>query len=80
MTLRKAYYYLFYKFYKLFETSPAKWASEWKASLCITVLIAFLIITFGGYYAIGTKRDAFPGNPLPIAITIIAVVYVSAPL
>ena len=75
MTLKKAYCYLFYQFYRAFETSPVKRASEWKASLCITVLIGFLVLAFGGYYTICTKRNIFPGNPLPIAIAIIAVVY-----
>ncbi len=75
MTLKKAYCYLFYKFYKLFETSPFKWSSEWKTSFCISILEAMLVMTFDGYYTIVTKKEVFSGNPLPMAIVLIAVVY-----
>ena len=39
----KAYYYLFYKLYKLWETAPAKFWSDWKACISLTALEIWLL-------------------------------------
>lgn len=39
----KAYYYLFYKIYKFYEKAPARFWSDWKASISITALEIWLL-------------------------------------
>ena len=48
--MKRAYYYLFYKFYKLAESSPSRWLSDWKAGVCIIALELFLISSIANYF------------------------------
>jgi hypothetical protein len=56
VSIRKAYYYLFYKLYKFSEASPSRWLSDWKAELSIDVLIFFCLFSFFIYYKIFCNR------------------------
>lgn len=56
MTIKKAYYFSFYKLYKSFEASPSKFWSEWKASLLMDILVGCIVITTGLIYSIVTKK------------------------
>lgn len=55
MKIRRAYYYLFYRLYKLSESAPSKWWSDWKAALAIVALEVWLFLSLGVYYAVYTK-------------------------
>lgn len=53
----KAYYYLFYKLYKVWDTiSVPKFMSDWKAELSIDILEIFLGLSGIVYYTIATKK------------------------
>lgn len=54
--IKKAYHYLFYKFYKWYEDAPFVWWSEWKASLSIDLVLYFIIISIFLYYKIFFNR------------------------
>lgn len=57
--IARAYFGWFWCFYTLFERAPSRWASAWKAGLCITVLEAWMAFALGiGYLAV-TKAE-FP--------------------
>ena len=71
MTLRKAYYYFFYKFYRFSEAAPSRWWSEWKASFSMDALIVFVLLIAGGYYSITTKRDMLLGGSPKVIIWIV---------
>lgn len=55
MTIKKAYQYLYYKFYKHFEKGVV-WMTEWKASLAMDVLICFIIASAITYYKVFLNR------------------------
>lgn len=48
----KLYYYLFYKLYKFWETAPARFWSEWKASLSIVILQIWFVASLFVYYKV----------------------------
>jgi hypothetical protein len=50
--MKQAYYYLFYKFYRMSEAAPSRWWSEWKASLALDALIGFFIFSLLIYYKV----------------------------
>jgi hypothetical protein len=52
----KAYYYLFYKLYKWYESGPSIWWSDGKAVLSIDVLCVFIGISIMTYYTIFIDR------------------------
>lgn len=54
--IKRAYYYLFYKFYKMSEAAPSRWMSDWKAGLVIIVLELFLIASIANYYTVFIDR------------------------
>ena len=47
-----AYYYMFYKFYKMGEAAPSRWMSDWKAGLLIIVLEFWFTTSFLNYYKV----------------------------
>lgn len=59
MSIKKAYYYLFYKLYKFSEAAPSKWLSDWKAELCIDVLEIFIVASFIYYFDISLGNGNF---------------------
>ena len=50
MSLKKGYYYLFYKFYNLAENSPAILPSDFIAACIISWLEIIFLVTFKFYY------------------------------
>lgn len=50
--IKRAYYYLFYKFYRMSEAAPSRWWSEWKASLALDMVIFFFVFSLLIYYAV----------------------------
>lgn len=57
MNIKKAYYYLFYKFYKMSEAAPSRWMSDWKAGICIIALEIWLLMSVGIYFSVFTKQS-----------------------
>lgn len=74
-TIKKRYYYLFYKFYKFAEAAPSKWLSDWKASLCLDILILFIFSSLLNYYKaiIDQASRIGEGNLLLVVIIIISI-------
>ncbi|GAB3909957.1 hypothetical protein [Mucilaginibacter boryungensis] len=56
MTLKKAYYYLFYTFWRFFESNPLKWGTVWKAGASISVLETIFVCSILNYYNIFIDR------------------------
>ena len=56
MKLKKLYYYLYYKLYKLSEAAPSRWLSDWKAELAIDILEGFFIFSLLTYYTVFVNR------------------------
>lgn len=50
MTIKKAYYYLFYKLYKFGESSPSSFPSNFTATFAIAVFEVLFLITLKFYY------------------------------
>lgn len=50
--MKRAYYYLFYKLFKMSEAAPSRWWSEWKASLALDVVIGFFLFSLLIYYKV----------------------------
>lgn len=54
--LKRAYYYLFYSFYRFWEkASYPKFLSDMKAGICIMALEIWFLLSLGVYYTIITK-------------------------
>ncbi len=75
--IRKAYHYLFYKFYKFSEAAPSKWLSDWKAELVIDVLWVFIALSILSYYTIFTKQVVNSGDDK--FVVILGVIFISLP-
>jgi len=50
MSIKKAYYYLFYKFYKFGEWTPSSFPSDWTAGFSISILETALVFSLKFYY------------------------------
>lgn len=72
--LKRAYYYLFYKFYKISEAAPSRWLSEWKASLAIDVLVLFILFSGVNYYNVFIDKTLAFDNKLLFAFLYIALI------
>ncbi|MBO9675177.1 MAG: hypothetical protein J7577_17150 [Sphingobacteriaceae bacterium] len=75
MTIKKSYYYLFYKLYKFWQvvSTPKIW-SDWKAELCIDALILLLGASILVYYKVFVNRYFhFGDSNLPVIITCISI-------
>lgn len=57
-TMKRAYYYLFYKLYKWYEKGPSVWWSDWKAGISIIALEIWLVASLFIYYKIFFNRYA----------------------
>ncbi len=68
--LIRAYYYLFYKFYKMSEAAPSRWLSDWKAGVVILVLELWFIYSMFNYYSVLIDKYF---EPTKIVYIIIAV-------
>jgi hypothetical protein len=49
MTIKKAYYYFFYKFYKFGEASPSIFPSDFTAAFAISILEVLFLASFKFY-------------------------------
>ncbi len=56
MNIKKAYYYFFYKLYKVAMTGAIKSLSNWYALLAIMVLDSWFILSLYNYYTIFFNR------------------------
>ncbi len=54
--MKRAYYYLFYKFYRMSEAAPSRWLSDWKAGIAIIVLEIWICVSLISYFSVITKR------------------------
>lgn len=70
MSIKKAYYYLYYKLYNFFEKGPTVWFSDLKAIAVIGVLIVFVIVTLAGYIEMATKASLIGSLPTVVVIGI----------
>lgn len=68
--MKRAYYYLFYKFYKMSEAAPSRWWSEWKASLAIDVLAGLFIYSLLVYYKVFINRNTHIGGKIETIMAI----------
>ena len=74
MTIKKIYYYLFYKLYKFFEWAPSRWLSDWKATVALMALEVLFLMSLMVYYKVFTKKDLFSDKSLTIVgITVIII-------
>lgn len=60
------YRYLFYRLYRFSEAAPSRWWSEWKASVLLSVMESFTVITMVGVLQILTGRRLVPQDPLNV--------------
>lgn len=69
--IKKSYYYFFYKIYHSIEytseLSGGKFLTFYKASLVMLALEAWILISFGAYYAVYTKTFIELSITMPIA-------------
>lgn len=74
--IKRAYYYLFYTFYKWYQRGPSVWMSDWKAVLSIEVLgivigasmVIYYMIFVDRYFRIGNEFSLIPGYLLVVAV------------
>lgn len=57
--IKKGYFYFFYRLYIFFDASALKWWSDWKASVSITMLEIYFLITIQGIISIILNVDLF---------------------
>lgn len=54
--LKRAYFYLFYTFYKWYESSYFVWASDWKAGISVMLIEVWLVLSIVIYYNVLIDR------------------------
>jgi hypothetical protein len=74
MSLRKAYYYLYYKLYKFAISVSDDAINEWTPLVTILVLEVLLIAEFFIWYSVATKKIFVVTNPLTSFLPIVAVI------
>ncbi|KIA92748.1 hypothetical protein OC25_15240 [Pedobacter kyungheensis] len=78
MKIKKAYYYLFYKFYKFGEWSPSVLPSDFTATFAIACLEILLLISLKFYYIeFFDRNDTFVFSSLQTLIPLSGVVIVN---
>jgi len=75
MIMKKAYYYLFYKFYKFGEWSPSIFPSDFTATVAIGILEVVFIVSLKFYYIeyIDPKNELTPLQMILAGIVIILI-------
>jgi len=73
--LKRYYYYLFYKFYKMSEAAPSRWLSDWKAGIVIVVLEIWLFMGVVTYYNIFVDRCFHLEKNYATVTTLIIVIF-----
>jgi len=69
--MKRAYYYLYYKFFKMSEAAPSRWLSDWKAGVIIIFLELLLVFSLINYYNIFFDRYFNLTNVYVVSIAII---------
>lgn len=67
-TLKNAYDYLFYTFYRFWESAPSKWWSDWKAVVTICVLTGYGLFSVLGLITYYIKVDIIASNMIAFII------------
>ncbi len=75
MSIKKAYFYLFYKFYKFGERSPSVFPSDWTAATSIAILEVLFIVSLKFYYIeyIDPKNELTPLQMILAGIVIVLI-------
>lgn len=76
MSIKRMYYYLFYKLYKHYENSPQPWLSNWKAGASIGVLEIWLLLSIGNYFLITTDKTIHLNLLQPVVIVPVTIVFI----
>ncbi|WP_454046225.1 hypothetical protein [Chryseobacterium sp. Marseille-Q8038] len=76
MSIKKMYYYLFYKLYKHYENSSEPWLSNWKAGVSIGILEIWLLLSIGNYFLITTNKTVHLNLLQPIVIIPVTIVFI----
>jgi len=74
MSIKKTYYYLYYKLYNFAVSISDDAINEWKPLVTILVLQVLLIAEIFIWYSIATKKILTIANPLTILLPIIAAI------
>jgi hypothetical protein len=74
MSLRKAYYYLYYKLYKLAVSVSDDALNEWKPLVTILILEVLFIAEIFVWYSVATKKIFVVNNPLASFLPMVAVI------
>lgn len=78
MNIKKAYYYLFYKFYKFGEASPSTYPSDFTATFAIVCLELIFLISVKFYYSeFFDPNDDFTFVSFQTLIPFIAVILIN---
>lgn len=74
MSIKKTYYYLYYKLYNFAVSISDDAINEWKPLVTILVLQVLLIAEIFIWYSIATKKILTIANPLTILLPIVAAI------
>ena len=75
MSIKKAYFYLFYKFYKFGERSPSVFPSDFTATVAIGILEMLFIASLKFYYIeyVDPKNELTPLQVIVVGIVVFLV-------
>lgn len=74
MTIKKAYYYLYYKLYRFAVSISDDAINEWKPLVTILILEVFLIAEIFIWYSVATKKIFVVSNPLTSFLPVVAII------
>lgn len=74
MTIKKAYYYLYYKLYRLAVSISDDAINEWKPLVTILILEVLLIAEIFIWYSAATKKIFVLSNPLTSFLPVVAII------
>jgi len=77
MSIKKAYYYLYYKLYNFAVSISDDAINEWKPLVTIGILQVMIIAEIFVWYSILTKKILTLANPLTSILLIVAVIGLS---
>jgi hypothetical protein len=74
MTIKKAYYYLYYKLYRFAVSISDDAINEWKPLVTILILEVLLIAEIFIWYSVATKKIFVVSNPLTSFLPVVAII------
>lgn len=77
MNLKKSYYYVFYKFYKITKESPSIFPSDFGASVIISLLELWSLLSLKIYYKYFNRDDITTFLSFQVLIPVIAIIVVN---